>query len=372
MFYRPLSDYFLTEFCGESEKSMYDDLNLLNCKVRHKTLGTGNVVWQNDTYIGVKFVDSEIKFQYPKAFESFLQCEDEGMQNQLLSFLTEKQALEAREQEERKKLLEKETKERAVTMAKKPVPTRKTIGKKENIAFKCNYCNGGQNQNSIGYQCACTDTLIDYNIEIAKHNWCCSMESPCRQYHDGIIDRHELDHWAEDGGFVCYESQMLRNWTAFAGFVLTGDNKQKPMKLSKVQVNSLAVLTTREPYEPETKRFIFGVFLVDEAYEGDNRDEGYVTTSSKYKIGLSKEEAKSIKFWNYYRNENAPERIAWGKGLHRYITDIQAASILNDIADLKIGTEDEELAQEFLTYFCRINSIDTAALPMREGALVKK
>ena len=144
------------------------------------------------------------------------------------------------------------------------------------------------------------------------------------------------------------------------------------MKLSKVQVNSLAVLTTREPYEPEEKRFIFGVFLVDEAYEGDNRDEGYVTTSSKYKIGLSKEEAKNIKFWNYYRNENAPERIAWGQGLHRYITDIQAASILKDIADLKIGTEDEELAREFLTYFCKINSIDSMVLPMREGALVKK
>ena len=91
MFYRPLPDYFLTEFCGESEKIMYDDLNLLNCKVRHKTLGTGNVVWQNDTYIGVQFVDSEIKFQYPKAFESFLQCEDESMQNRLLSFIAEKQ-----------------------------------------------------------------------------------------------------------------------------------------------------------------------------------------------------------------------------------------------------------------------------------------
>lgn len=87
---------------------MYEDLNLLNCKVRHKTLGTGNVVWQNDTYIRVQFADSEKKFQYPEVFESFLQCEDEGMQNQLLSFLSEKQTLEAQEQEERRKQLEKE------------------------------------------------------------------------------------------------------------------------------------------------------------------------------------------------------------------------------------------------------------------------
>lgn len=107
---------------------------------------------------------------------------------------------------------------------------------------------------------------------------------------------------------------MLRNWAAFAGFALTKENNQRPMKLNKVQVNSLAILTTRVPYAPEKDRFVFGVFLVDEAYEGDNREEGYVTTSSKYKLSLSLEEAKKILFWNYYHNENAPEKAAWGQG----------------------------------------------------------
>ncbi|HAU5299901.1 TPA: hypothetical protein JD124_07915 [Clostridioides difficile] len=206
---------------------------------------------------------------------------------------------------------------------------------------------------------------------MAQHSWCCNEEAPCSQYYDGIIDRETLDEQNDDGGFVCYESQMLRNWAAFAGFVLTGENKQKPMKLSKVQINSLAILTSREPYAPEKDRFVFGVFLVDEAYEGDNRDEGYVTTSSKYKISLTQKEAKKILFWNYYHNENSPEKVAWGQGLHRYITDIHAASVLYDIWKVKAGTKDEELAKEFLDHFCKINAIKFDDLPVLEGALTR-
>ena len=49
------------------------------------------------------------------------------------------------------------------------------------------------------------------------------------------------------------------------------------MRLLKVQKNSLAVLTTREPNAAsDESRFVFAVFLVDESYEGDNRDAGYI------------------------------------------------------------------------------------------------
>ena len=40
--------------------------------------------------------------------------------------------------------------------------------------------------------CACSDEMIDYNIEVAQHNWCCDDDSPCKQYYDGIITRKEL------------------------------------------------------------------------------------------------------------------------------------------------------------------------------------
>ena len=80
---------------------------------------------------------------------------------------------------------------------------------------------------------------------------------------------------------------------------------------------------------------IFGVFLIDEYFAGDDREEGYVVCHSKWRIELRPDEARQILFWNYYANRNAPERIVFGSGLHRYLSDIRAAQILRDIIQVK-------------------------------------
>ena len=157
-----------------------------------------------------------------------------------------------------------------------------------------------------------------------------------------------------------------------AGVVQTGANKGQPMKLHQVQTNSLCVLTTRKPQMKEADRFIFGVFLVDETYEGDHKDEGYVTTNSKYKIELTPYEAMHRKFWNYYANGNQSERAVWSSGLHRYFEDDVAVQILRDIAKIKQDTQDEQLAQEFLEYFCRVNGVELDAVAEPNGALLRR
>ena len=97
-----------------------------------------------------------------------------------------------------------------------------------------------------------------------------------------------------------------------------------------------------------------------------------IYTIDTFNAFKAKDEAKKVLFWNYYHNENAPEKAAWGQGLHRYITDEQAASILKDIVSVKKGKKDEALAQEFLERFCEINSIDISDFPIMEGALQRK
>lgn len=347
-------------------------LNLFGKAVKHKSWGVGEVVEHIDSSLTIKFPIGEKKFKFPGAFEGFLQCLDEDVQKEIQKALEE-------EKKEQIKLAEL-SREKWERLSQIPVGvkttnttnTRRKTYPKENIAFKCNYCDGGIQENGMGYIGACSDEMIRYNIEVARHDWCCNPNSPCRQYYDGLISREDLDGFLSQGDFVCYESQMLSKWTAYAGHSLTKDGEQKPMKLGKVQVNSLAILTSREPNSPEKDRFVFAVFLVDEAYEGDNRDAGYVTTSSKYRLSLTMEEAKEILFWNYYHNETSPEKPAWGQGLHRYISDMQAASMLKDIVDVKQGQEDEALAQEFLQYFCEINNIDVTELPVLEGALQRE
>ena len=328
--------------------------DLLNKQVKHISWGIGDVIEQTNTYINVRFDIGDKKFQYPDAFEKFLICLDTELQNMIAKELYIKKQKE--ENERKTALMMKQLEESLKSKTDNRSHVKKTYPK-ANIAFKCNFCDGGSEENGIGFVKACSDSIINYNIETAHHSWCCNEDSPCHKYYIGDISRKELDSYLKNGEFVCYESQMLSNWTAFAGFNLSGENKYKPMKLKKVKT------------PPESERFVFGVFLVDEAYEGDNRDEGYVTTTSKYKLCLSREQATKILFWNYYRNENAPDKIVWGQGLHRYVSDVQAACILKDIADIKKGTNEENLANEFLEHFCKINKLDIDKDLICNGAL---
>lgn len=62
-------------------------------------------------------------------------------------------------------------------------------------------------------------------------------------------------------------------------------------------------------------------------------------------------------FWSYHFNNNNTDVPTWNSGLHRYFQDNVAALILRDIAEVKKGTSDHTLAEEFFNYFCRINGV---------------
>ncbi len=97
--------------------------------------------------------------------------------------------------------------------------------------------------------------------------------------------------------------------------------------------------------------------------------EGYVSTKSEYKLEMNHFEAKQLKFWNYYFNPNQPELIRFGSGLHRYLSHEQAAQILRDVMNAKMGTKDELLANRFFEHFCKTNGIDSTSLQEFNGAL---
>ncbi|QUH27319.1 hypothetical protein HZR23_12095 [Serpentinicella alkaliphila] len=204
--------------------------------------------------------------------------------------------------------------------------------------------------------------------------WCSQPENKCFKYLSGEISRDEITKFYNETKFefsksVCYESQMFEIWTAGAGVTQNGDDKGKPMSLRNVKPNSLALLTSKLPYADDSERFIFAVFLINENYEGDSREEGHVGANPKYRLHLSLDEAKKLKFWDYYFNPNKPEKIVFGSGLHRYITDIQASQVLNKICEIKKGTSEEKFAKEFLEHYCFIKELDIKNIPTPNGAL---
>lgn len=225
-----------------------------------------------------------------------------------------------------------------------------------NLAIKCNYCDGGSDAEHIGFSGICSDKVREYNIDVDKKSWCNNKFCPCLQYHEGLITRDKLETiMATPSDFVCYESKMLSSWMAKAGLSENG----RPLHYSSsssLHKGSVCILTTRSLHMSEIDRYIFGVFIVDELFYGDDKEEGYVKCNTQYHIELNPQEAKRIKFWNYYRNQNAPETIEWGTGLHRYVSNQGIINMLKDLIAIRESDRQKEVI-EFLKEFCRQNNL---------------
>lgn len=109
-------------------------MNLTGQKVKHKTLGIGTVVKHDDVdHITVEFSSKTSIFQYPMAFEKYLEAEDGKLQREILSDLQDKkQAIE----DEKAAIIAKRTEEARQTYGvggeasddKKYVPVKRTEG----------------------------------------------------------------------------------------------------------------------------------------------------------------------------------------------------------------------------------------------------
>lgn len=238
-----------------------------------------------------------------------------------------------------------------------------------NIVFKCNYCDGGETSELFGFCDVCSDKMIRHNIKIERP-WCSNIDSPCKLYYDGKITRSKLSSYMENGGCVCYESAMLRDWVAEAGHV-GKENERRPKKIKHARRNSLAVLTTRTPGSDESWRFIFAVFLIGEYFEGDSDQPGGVSADSEWAIELTKQEAFQMPFWKYHMNSSGSDEAKWSYNLFQYISDNEAVQILRDIVTV-IAPEDKDYAREFLQYYCRIHHINASDVPPPDGALMRR
>ena len=340
---------------------------LLNKKVQHKIYGVGTVISETADRITVAFAAKTSVFIFPKAFEKDLVCEDAELQETLHAAAlnqieAERTALLAKHEENKRARAAGEIR---ITASRSSAPSYARYSAENNLAFKCNYCDGGRSRSCVGFKWACSDEQIRYNIEVAKRTWCSNWDSACSQYYDGYITREELDEQCEGSNFVCYESKMLVDWTAQAGDDLDADGNHKGRRIGNATRDSLAVLTTEFPKDKQ--RYIFGVFITGTVDEGDEGQSGYVKALGDFKIELTPEETRKMPFWKYYKNKNGDE-ARWGTGLYRYIKDTVAARILADIVELKKGKAKAH-AQKVLEHYCELKDIDINNIPAADGLL---
>ncbi len=107
-------------------------MDLIGCKVKHKIFGTGTVIEQEDPdHITVEFESKTSTFQYPLAFEKYLQIEDEERREGVLKELnTKKDAIDAEKAAKEAKWMEAALKiyGGGEYVDKKYVPVKRTEG----------------------------------------------------------------------------------------------------------------------------------------------------------------------------------------------------------------------------------------------------
>ncbi len=325
---------------------------MINRKVIHKTFGEGVIIGFENNIATVRFSERDVDFRYPDVFARYLRFTDEALQSE-----AEEMAIESiKIKEEEKKKKERERAEELYrhyqhqlaekTGKRKPSATQLKYEKEGNLAFKCNFCNGGCSSDCIGFKGVCSPETIRHNIEKEKRTWCSNEASGCGRYYRGLIDYGTLSQMHNDS-FVCYESRMLIDWTAFAGENLDSTGVQRARRIMGAKQNGLAVLTTVFPNE--TDRVIFGVFITAETDEGDERSAGYVKADPQYTVELTPSEARGLKFWDYHENSNGSVG-QWSSGLYRYLNNDECVRILKRIVEIKTGAEKTKAEKVLLRY----------------------
>lgn len=243
--------------------------------------------------------------------------------------------------------------------------------RRESIAFRYNFCDGGASEKEVGFNGICSEARIRQNVDEAEGAWCTKGTSLCREFCSGSMSYPELENKYNENVFFCYESRLLQTWEAKVGVNEDGTTRN----IASDVRNGLAIITSNDRRGDEENRFIFAVFLIRSQKFGDEskNEEGSVSAydgeKKPYTIVLHRKEAEKMKFWSYYSNPNKGEVLGWSQGLYRYFKHDQAARVLKDIVDIKTDPEEKAEAQELLVLFCKIHGIDINNIPPKSGYL---
>ena len=128
-------------------------MDLVNKQVSHKKYGIGTIEAQNDNHLTVKFANEVKKFQYPIAFESFLQMLDQTLNDVLTQAAILK--LEEQKRDEVKRVTDKLLE---MSLSTKSSPVMKTGRKKLERDLD-------RSKDILSIHQNCFDFLINYQKE---------------------------------------------------------------------------------------------------------------------------------------------------------------------------------------------------------------
>lgn len=141
-------------------------MDLINIEVRHKVFGKGIIIANENSYITVRFQNDKKKFIYPNAFDGYLTIESRDIAE---SIKQEIEIIKKLEKEKKERLAELEQQKQIQrSNSDKYIKVKIKVYPRANIAFKCNFCDGGHSDEQVGFNGVCSDDVIRNNIELEK------------------------------------------------------------------------------------------------------------------------------------------------------------------------------------------------------------
>lgn len=329
-------------------------MDIVGKEVCHKKvkLGIGIVVDMTDNNeIIVNFESRSMKMPYPNAFKEHLVFTDSNLQNEILAEISKKEAAKAKMAADRRKTAE-EARRRENTIAKRK-PVKKSM--RPCIAFKLNYCDGGEDGVYAGFFGICSEKMIKLNIKMNK-SWCTDSMCSCNLFIKGkITEKDLLDTWSEEylDTYPCMDSVALRDWSV---------ESSPGTMIRSAEPGHLCVFTTQFPtndYNSLIKdRVVVGISIIDSIEQGNNDNSRvYSVIDEDYLLLFNIDEAKNFKYWDIAHVSSNPNDL-WGSGLFRNFDDEMAIDFLKKAIGIKQDKEGKEHARKFLEHYCDINGLD--------------
>ena len=255
-------------------------MNLLGKKVQHKKLGTGVIIEISGNIISVAFSEKVSKFQYPKAFESFIQAIDIDVQEFIASDLKK-----LKEEEEEQKRIEEE--KRAIEDAKRKEEGSKNSGQrvfKPKLSFEERF---GEDYHVkyLARQPILTYSEVEeqFGIKISGFGRGINITD------NSVVLISSIDKAKEN--FVYHD-----HWTEEGDYIYSGEGKKGDQLLSR---GNRAIVEAEElgkrlylfvKFSP--KEYYFqGLFsLVNYTYEDDKDEDGNIRKEYKFRLRKIKED----------------------------------------------------------------------------------
>lgn len=208
-----------------------------------------------------------------------------------------------------------------------------------NIAFKCNYNDGGD-KDFIGFHGTCTNGNILRNVKTHPRPWCSNPLNACSQFVDS-------EFRGTRPTTPCYESRIIDDWRFSPGFYHKGMRAGTPIPMNHSRVGKVALLTTRHPdRDYESARVVFGVYKIEKVSQINNQPI-WVQGSADHAIRLSKTVALALPYWRF-KTRHEGQAPAWGSGLFRYLSDRDVSNFLHALRPLLKSSHDRMVLEELL------------------------